>query len=68
MFIEAVGATFFSTSAKNNVNIEELFLDLSERMIEASEQSSELKQTTSASRRNVVVVDQEQELAKQTCC
>jgi Ras-related protein Rab-21 len=61
-----VGATNFFTSAKNNVNIEELFLDLSERMVAASE--GEEPQPTTGSRRNVVVVDQEFPSAKQSCC
>ncbi|ODN01915.1 Ras-related protein Rab-21 [Orchesella cincta] len=48
-----VGAKHYHTSAKLNHNIEELFLDLSERMVSISE-GQQRKPTT---RRNVVVVE-----------
>ena len=64
-----VGATNFFTSAKNNVNIEELFLDLSERMVASSEGAHGSSSPLPAGgRRNVVVVDQEFPSTKQSCC
>jgi hypothetical protein len=59
-----VGAHHFHTSAKLNSNIEELFLDLSERMVTTCEGVE--KKT--ATRRNVVVVEQEAPPPKTGCC
>ena len=60
-----VGAQHFHTSAKNNTNIEDLFLDLSDRMVKASE-GAEKKPPP---RRNVVVVEDEAvTLPKTGCC
>jgi len=59
-----VGAQHFLTSAKNNTNIEELFLDLSERMVKASEATE--KRTLP--RRNVVVVEEEEAPPVKTGC
>lgn len=52
-----VGAKHFLTSAKLNHNVEELFLDLSERMVSTSEGH----QRKPSTRRNVVVVDNSDE-------
>lgn len=59
-----VGAQHFHTSAKNNTNIEELFLDLSDRMVKASE-AVEKKLPP---RRNVVVVEEEAAAPTKTGC
>jgi len=65
-----VGATNFFTSAKNNINVEELFLDLCERMsVSAENQSEDLVPPHTSSRRNVVVVDSaETPSTKNGCC
>lgn len=61
------------TSAKLSQNIEEMFLDLTRRMIQhadAVEQKSTLTRTSST-RRNVVVVEdeaEETEPVKSSCC
>jgi len=59
-----VGAHHFQTSAKLNHNIEELFLDLSERMVAATETFVRKP----SMRRNVVVVEQDPVPAKTGCC
>lgn len=66
-----VGAKHYHTSAKLNHNVEELFLDLSERMVSISEG----QQKKPAARRNVVVVDKSEEAGasasesnKSGCC
>ena len=63
-YASLVGAKHFQTSAKLNHNIEELFLDLSERMVTTSEGIE--KKT--ANRRSVVVVEQEPAPVKTGCC
>lgn len=72
-YAKQVGAMHFHTSAKLNQNIEDMFLDLTRRMIQHAdevEQKSTLTRTSSA-RRNVVVVEDEAEEAepvKSSCC
>eukprot|EP00051_Salpingoeca_urceolata_P026916 m.479265 g.479265 ORF g.479265 m.479265 type:complete len:198 (+) comp21386_c0_seq1:524-1117(+) len=64
-YAESVGAVHFNTSAKLNKGIEEMFLDLSKRMIAAASPSG----TKSGNRRSVVVMDDAP--AKETsggCC
>jgi len=73
-YAKSVNAKHFHTSAKLNKGIEELFLDLSKRMIEKAE--SDLQQRgnslsrTPSGRRNVVIVDDEpeQQQTKRGCC
>ncbi|XP_031846724.1 RAS oncogene family member Rab21 [Nomia melanderi] len=72
-YAKQVGAMHFHTSAKLNQNIEEMFLDLTKRMIQHAdevEQKSTLTRTSST-RRNVVVVEdeaEETEPVKSSCC
>ncbi|XP_076170025.1 RAS oncogene family member Rab21 isoform X1 [Ptiloglossa arizonensis] len=72
-YAKQVGAMHFHTSAKLNQNIEEIFLDLTEQMIQHAdevEQKSTLTRTNST-RRNVVVVEdeaEETEPVKTSCC
>jgi len=63
-YAKLVGAHHFHTSAKLNHNIEELFLDLSERMVAATET---FVRKPSSMRRNVVVVE-DPVPAKTGCC
>ncbi|XP_063236487.1 ras-related protein Rab-21 [Bacillus rossius redtenbacheri] len=69
----SVGAKHFLTSAKQNRGIEELFLELTRRMMErareADQKASSLKRSGSA-RRNIVVVDDEVPAAgpRAGCC
>ncbi|XP_067012670.2 ras-related protein Rab-21 [Anabrus simplex] len=74
-YANTVGAKHFHTSAKMNRGIEELFLELSQRMMERAqvqenERASSLGRAGST-RRNVVVVEDEEDEAAQTkssCC
>lgn len=72
-YAKQVGAMHFHTSAKLNQNIEEMFLDLTRRMMQhadETEQKSTLTRTNST-RRNVVVVEDETEQSQPTrssCC
>jgi len=68
-----VGAHHFQTSAKLNEGIEEMFLTLSKKMLSISEEKEALNGSLSrqnSQRRNVVVVDDEQEVPHSTksCC
>lgn len=63
-YAKTVGAKHFQTSAKLNKGIEEMFLDLSQRMMERVQENdlqkaSELGRSSSM-RRNVIVVDDDQ--------
>uniref|UniRef100_A0A131XZ71 Ras-related protein Rab-21 n=2 Tax=Ixodes ricinus TaxID=34613 RepID=A0A131XZ71_IXORI len=70
-YAASVGATHLQTSAKLSRGIEELFLDLSKRMIEVAEANDEQHRNSlgrgGSSRRNVVIVDDEPE-PKRGCC
>lgn len=72
-YAKQVGAMHFHTSAKLNQNIEEMFLDLTRRMMQHADQA-EQKSTltrTNSTRRNVVVVEDEMEQSQPTrssCC
>lgn len=72
-YARSVGAVHFHTSAKLNVSIEELFLELTQRMMERAQQlemqkANELTRTNSM-RRNIVVVDEDEPAAPtRTCC
>ncbi|CAK9803586.1 Ras-related protein Rab-21 [Anthophora plagiata] len=72
-YAKQVGAMHYHTSAKLNQNIKEMFLDLTQRMIQhadEAEQKSALSRTNST-RRNVVVVEdeaEETEPIKSSCC
>ncbi|XP_050394869.1 ras-related protein Rab-21 [Patella vulgata] len=69
-YAASVGAKHFHTSAKLSRGIEELFLDLSKRMIEKADEDSATKNNKSGanSRRSVVVVDDEQPTQKSGGC
>lgn len=61
-YAESVGAKHFLTSAKMNQGIEEMFLELSQRMIERSAEAESAAGAgslgrTGSLRRNVVVVE-----------
>ncbi|KZC12110.1 PREDICTED: ras-related protein Rab-21 [Dufourea novaeangliae] len=72
-YAKQVGAMHFHTSAKLNQSIEEMFVDLTKRMMQHAdevEQKSTLTRTSST-RRNVVVVEdevEETEPVKSSCC
>lgn len=72
-YAKQVGAMHFHTSAKLNQNIEEMFLDLTHRMMQRAdeaEQKSTLTRTNST-RRNVVMVEDEAEQtqpSRSSCC
>lgn len=71
-YAKQVGATHFHTSAKLNRNIEDMFLDLTRRMIvhaDQAEQKSTLSRNNSA-RRNIVIVEDEEpsQPSKSSCC
>lgn len=61
-YASKVGAIHFQTSAKQNLGIEELFLTLTERMLErvAEQVQNEVLQRRNSQRRNVVVVEDDQ--------
>lgn len=69
-----MGAIHFQTSAKQNLSIEELFLTLTEKMLERvaeQEVQNEVLQRRNSQRRNVVVVDDDQvpnSTASRHCC
>ncbi|XP_043286671.1 ras-related protein Rab-21 isoform X2 [Venturia canescens] len=72
-YAKQVGAVHFHTSAKQNRNIEEMFLDLTQRMMayaDEMEQKESLTRTNSM-RRNVVIVEDEMDESrtnKSSCC
>lgn len=72
-YAKSVGALHFHTSAKQNVGIEELFVELTQRMMDRAQQielqkANELNRTNSM-RRNIVVVDDEEPTRNhRTCC
>ena len=69
-----MGAKHFHTSAKLNQGIEEMFLELSLRMIERAVENDQQKASSlgrsGSTRRNVVVVEDEEAAAqpKSGCC
>ncbi|XP_066585816.1 ras-related protein Rab-21 [Prorops nasuta] len=73
-YARQVGATHFYTSAKLNQNIEELFLDITYRMIQHTDTAAEQKSTlcrTNSTRRNVLVVEDDtvrEQTTKKSCC
>uniref|UniRef100_A0A1B6CP69 Ras-related protein Rab-21 n=2 Tax=Clastoptera arizonana TaxID=38151 RepID=A0A1B6CP69_9HEMI len=76
-YAKSVGAKHFHTSAKLNTGIEEVFLELSQRMIERAKENDLQKASslgrTSSMRRNVVVVEDEAAIpphpeTKSSCC
>lgn len=70
-YAASVNAKHFLTSAKQNRGIEELFLDLTRRMIEVSEANDHSANSLGrggAQRRNVVIVDDEPQQQKSGCC
>lgn len=71
-YAASVKANHFLTSAKQNRGIEELFLDLTRRMIEVSEANDHRGNSLGRGgnqRRNVVVVDDEEpQQQKSGCC
>lgn len=69
-YAASVKANHFQTSAKQNRGIEELFLDLTRRMIEISEASNHNANSLgrNTQRKNVVIVDDEPQQHKSGCC
>ncbi|KAK2173874.1 hypothetical protein NP493_843g00019 [Ridgeia piscesae] len=70
-YAKSVGAKHFHTSAKLDKGIEELFLDLSKRMLEKAgevEQKANGTNRSTSARRNVVIVDDEPEQKSRGCC
>lgn len=74
-YSEAVGAIHFQTSAKLNEGVEDVFLALTNRMLEqaAKQRSrSETLERQGSQRRNVIIVDDEETAAptasSKQCC
>ncbi|XP_035214837.1 ras-related protein Rab-21-like [Stegodyphus dumicola] len=70
-YAASVRAKHFSTSAKQNRGIEEMFLDLTRRMIEISEANDHRANSLGRvgnQRRNVVIVDDEPQQQRTGCC
>lgn len=69
-YAASVKANHFQTSAKQNRGIEELFLDLTRRMIEISEANNHNANSLgrNTQRKNVVIVDDEPQQHKSGCC
>lgn len=66
-----VGALHFQTSAKINDGIEDMFLSLTEKMMERAaqqEQQNPILNRQNSQRRNVVVVEDEQAPTSRHCC
>jgi len=61
-FAASLGATLFETSAKTNQGVEELFLDLSAKLL----QRSEVAEKQGAAR--VAVAEPQQGAKKEGCC
>ncbi|XP_076331967.1 ras-related protein Rab-21-like [Tachypleus tridentatus] len=72
VYSASVGAKHFLTSAKLNRGIEELFVDLTKRMIEVAESTDEHRTNsfghTSNLRRNVVIIEDESQEQRTGCC
>ena len=71
-YSSSVGAVHFHTSAKQNKGIEEMFLELTQRMMgrareQEVEEAAELARTSSM-RRHIVVVDDEELPQTKSCC
>ena len=72
-YAKSVGAIHFHTSAKQNLGIEELFLELTQRMMERAQalelqKANELTRTNSM-RRNIVIVDEDEPAPPaRSCC
>nr|ABR27886.1 Ras-related small GTPase [Triatoma infestans] len=72
-YAASVGAVHFHTSAKQNTGIEEMFLELTQRMMQRAQEqeiqrASELTRTNSM-RRNIVIVDEEETAPpSKSCC
>lgn len=73
-YAASVNARHCYSSAKLNQGIEDMFLDLTKRMLEKAQQEAELKMASelSGSRRNVVVVEDGEEAqehsGRSACC
>lgn len=71
-YAASVGAKHFHTSAKLNKGIEDLFLDLSQRMIETAQESDQQKASNlgriSSQRKNIIVMDDETQQTRSSCC
>ncbi|OXU26246.1 ras-related protein Rab-21 [Nasonia vitripennis] len=73
-YAKQVGAVHFHTSAKQNLNVEEMFLDLTRRMMQHADQQEQKSTLTrnNSTRRNVVVVEDESaeqnQPTKSSCC
>ncbi|KAL3283849.1 hypothetical protein HHI36_018019 [Cryptolaemus montrouzieri] len=72
MYSEKVGAVYFETSAKLNQNVEEMFMKLTEKMMEAQDQKAEktsLLSRHNSQRNNILVVEDDQvEQSSRHCC
>lgn len=72
VYASSVGAKHFHTSAKINKGIEEMFLDLTQRMMDVAQTNDQHKATSigrSSSRRNMLIIDEESPaVQKSGCC
>ncbi|KAL1130896.1 hypothetical protein AAG570_012137 [Ranatra chinensis] len=73
-YSNSVGAVHVHTSAKQNKGIEEMFLDLTQRMMQRAQEQEVQKATelirTNSMRRNIIVIDETEEPPPPTrsCC
>ncbi|CAG0890099.1 unnamed protein product [Darwinula stevensoni] len=67
-YAESVGAKHYDTSAKQNHGIEEMFLDLSQRMVEVAEQNEQGQAQLRPSGSTVQVIDDSEKPEKTGCC
>lgn len=72
-YAKSVGANHFHTSAKANKGLEEVFADLSQRMVDRRAEKSKANpaaSATSAQRNKLVIVDdgRQSESTKKGCC
>lgn len=72
-YANKVGAIHFQTSAKLNKGVEEMFLALTQKMLEHAAEQEEKTATltrTNSQRRNVVVVEDDQvpQPSSKSCC
>jgi len=68
-YAASVGAKHYSTSAKLNKGLEELFLDLTKRMLQASSVSDGGGGSVgSSSRSKIIIAPEEEDKPKSSCC
>ncbi|EDV19728.1 Ras-related protein Rab-21 [Trichoplax sp. H2] len=67
-YAQSVGAVHFHTSAKMNKGIEEVFLNLTKRMLAAQDDNTNTAGKQGGSRKSVVIIDDEPLQQSSGCC